>query len=144
MGGKALTRRSLSSDERAAPVAGVNIRNRLRESPAMPGEIERSVLPFAVRVICWWIQDARPQCFGAGVVRVHIFHAHHQRLGRWLAIRLAGDHHRPCNKGNLGAMFSDAQALHKTETPAQPLSRLDDIRIRDLRDDHAERHRAVV
>ena len=53
----------------------------------MSGEIFDGVLPFPVRIVVGWAQNAGPALFGAFVVAVNIVHSHHHRMGNVDAAR---------------------------------------------------------
>jgi len=56
--------------EYATPGSGINIGNGLRERPAVTTQIFHSVLPFAIGVIGWGIDNAYPGLRGMGIVAV--------------------------------------------------------------------------
>src|SRR5687767_9520693 len=66
--------------QRPAPGARIDIRDCLRESPAMTGRIFDRILPFAIGKVCGWADDLGAGLFGAFVVAVYIWHAHHDRV----------------------------------------------------------------
>src|ERR1700682_5572446 len=61
------------------PMLWVDIGNRLRETPVMPGEVLNVVLPLAVWIVGWLPNNPHAAAASTLVVTVHIFHTNHYR-----------------------------------------------------------------
>ena len=137
-------------DERAAPLLGGDVGERLGERPLVPGEILGRVLSLAVFEVSRLLEDARAVRPGPFAVGVHVIHAdshrvrHLTRAGRAAVAADVGDDHRAVAESELRAMvLADADALGEPECLGQPGDGLAYVRIDENGNDLARRDGAV-
>src|ERR1035438_2368505 len=62
---------------RSAPVFGINVRDGLRETPMVPGEVLDVILSFPVRIVLRFPKDLSAVLPGTFAVRVDVRNSHH-------------------------------------------------------------------
>src|SRR5215470_4251506 len=151
-------RGSLHLAGRAAPLLGIDVGDGLGKRPAVAGEVLDAVLPFPERVVGGYSQHTGAAFFGALVMAVDVFDAHHhavreidsaRRCALW-APRVAavprgllGHRHRAVADVELCAVVRDSQAQREPEGIAEPVNGLADVRIRELWNHRAARYGTV-
>src|SRR5215467_5955691 len=151
-------RRSLQLAGRAAPLLGSDVGDGLGKRPAVAGEVLDAVLPFPEWVVGWYSEHSGAAFFGALVMAVDVFDAHHHgvreidsaRRCSLCAARVAavsrgllGHHHRAVAYIELCAVVRDSQAQREPEGIAEPVNGLADVRIRELWNHRAARYGTV-
>ncbi len=96
------------------------------------GEVVGVVLPLAVRMIGWRGQHASAAAAGTVVMRIHIVHAHHHRLGLApIGQPMPGEYDGAVPGIQLRAMIADLKTQRESERIAQPVDCFGQIRIAD-------------
>ena len=132
----------------ASPRSRIDVGDRLRERPVVTGQVERAVLPLAVRVVGRWLKDPCTRALGLLVVAVGIVDAHEHRvrdrIGSDASLGPARrDDDRAVSEDKLRAMVSDAKTLLESERAAEPVTRLGHVVVGQHGNDGGAWHRTV-
>ncbi len=152
-------RHARSIDRRAAPGSRIDVRDGLREGPAVTARIFRRVLPLPVGIVGWRMHDPRALSFArrsGSRRRRHAIGANDAVRARvrrrgsrcgWAAVAAASPPRRPPGvpKREATAMRFAMRALPKSEPClAQERRRFAHVRVRKLGDDRAGGHGSVA
>jgi hypothetical protein len=128
----------------SAPFCWINVRDGLRETPMVPGEVLDVILSFAISEVRGFPKDPYTASPGMVVVRVDILDPHHDcSPQRDIRARFDQDNSTPIADIQLSAVIPHSNAEGKSERVAQPINCIPDVWVRQFRNHNAARHGSI-